>query len=57
MVAVAAKDPIHYETQSQENQTLLGEDGNKTMGDLMNNLLKYEVFEGRMRSELGYSPE
>ncbi len=56
MVAVAAKDPIHYETQSQENQALLGEDGNKTMGDLMGNLLKYEVFEGHMRPEMGYSP-
>ena len=57
MVAIAAKDAIHYATQSKENETLLGEDGNKTMGDLFSNLLKYEVFEGNMRSELGYSPE
>ena len=57
MVAIAAKDAIHYATQTQENDMLLGEDGKKTMGDLFSNLLNYEVFEGRMRSELGYSPE
>jgi len=57
MVAIAAKDAVHYATQTQENDALLGEDGKKTMGDLFSNLLKYEVFEGNMRSELGYSPE
>jgi len=57
MVAVAAKDAIDYAKQTAEINALLGEDGNKTMGDLFSNLLKYEVFEGRMRSELGYSPE
>jgi Fe-S cluster assembly scaffold protein SufB len=57
MVAVAAKDAVDYAKQTVENDVLLGEDGAKTMGDLFSNLLKYEVFEGRMRSELGYSPE
>ena len=57
MVAIAAKDAVHYATQTQENDALLGEDGKITMGDLFSNLLKYEIFEGRMRSELGYSPE
>ena len=56
MVAIAAKDAIHYATQTQENDALLGEDGKKTMGNLFSNLLKYEVFEGRMRPDMAYSP-
>ena len=56
MVAVAAKDPIDMAQRGADNDKLLGEEGNKTFGTLFNNLSKYEKVEGRIRSELGYSP-
>ncbi|MFS4456692.1 hypothetical protein [Maribacter sp. 2304DJ31-5] len=56
MVAVAAKDAIDYATKASANDKALGEDGDKTMGDLFGNLLKYEEFVGRMRPDMAYSP-
>ncbi len=56
MVAVAAKDEVDYAQKATANDALLGEDGNKMMGDLFSSLLKYEEFIGRMRPDMAYSP-
>ncbi|MCF6222798.1 MAG: hypothetical protein L3J34_03615 [Flavobacteriaceae bacterium] len=55
MVAIAAIDEEDYARQSKENNTLLGADGEKVLGDLFNNLLKYETRIGYIRPDLGYS--
>lgn len=57
MVAIAAKDAVDYAQKSMENGKLLGEEGDRTLGDLFGNLLRYEEFLGRMRPELAYSPQ
>lgn len=57
MVAIASKDPLDQAQMSKENDVLLGEDGNKAMQALFGNLLKYEVYEGRMRPDMAYSPK
>jgi len=56
MVAVAAKDPLDYAQKGMENNELLGEDGQKTMWELMSNLLDYEEIPGNMRPDMAYSP-
>ena len=56
MVAVAAKDPVDYAQKGMDNQKLLGEDGQKVMGELWEHLLKYEEFIGQMRPDIAYSP-
>ncbi len=56
MVAVAAKDAVSYASNAMTNDALLGEDGNKMMGELFSSLLKYEEFIGRMRPDMAYSP-
>jgi hypothetical protein len=57
MVAIAAKDAVDYEQKSMENGKLLGEEGDKALGELFGNLLRYEEFLGRMRPDLAYSPQ
>jgi len=56
MVAVAAKDPVDYAQKGAANQELLGEDGQKAMGELWGSLLKYEEVAGQMRPDMAYSP-
>ncbi|MCX2720288.1 hypothetical protein [Lentiprolixibacter aurantiacus] len=56
MVAIAAKDPVDYAQSGMDNQKLLGEDGQKVMGELWGNLLKYEEIAGQMRPDMAYSP-
>ncbi len=56
MVAVAAKDAVDHAEKATANDALLGEDGNKMMGDLFGNLIKYEEFVGRMRPDMAFSP-
>jgi len=55
MVAVAAKDEVNYAQKALANDTLLGEDGKKTMWDLFSNLLSYEEIQGQMRPDMAYS--
>lgn len=57
MVAIASKSPLDQAQISKENDALLGEEGNNAMQALFANLLKYEVYEGRMRPDLAYSPK
>ena len=56
MVAVAAKDPVDYAQKGKENNELLGEEGQKTMWELMSNLLDYEEIPGKMRPDMAYAP-
>ena len=56
MVAVAAKDPVDYAQKGAANQELMGEDGQKAMSGLWENLLKYEEFVGQMRPDMAFSP-
>ncbi|MBT8179843.1 MAG: hypothetical protein HKP60_12065 [Eudoraea sp.] len=56
MVAVAAKDPVDYAQKGAANQELMGEDGQKMMSELWENLLKYEEIVGQMRPDMAYSP-
>ena len=56
MVAVAAKDPLDYAQKGAANQELLGEDGQKVMSGLWENLLKYEEFVGQMRPDMAFIP-
>jgi len=57
MVSIAAKDEMDYARQSNENDELLGDEGKKVLGELMSNLLKYEVMLANIRPDLSYSPE
>lgn len=56
MVAIAAKDAADYANKIAENNTLLGEEWQKTYGDFIGTLIKYEPIEGQMRPDMGYSP-
>lgn len=56
MVAIAAKDPVDYAQKGMDNQKLLGEEGQKVMGALWENLLDYEEINGQMRPDMAYSP-
>lgn len=56
MVAVAAKDAVDYAVSAKENQALLGEEGQKAMGELYENLLSYDEIVGEMRPDMAYSP-
>ncbi|SHG22200.1 hypothetical protein [Flagellimonas flava] len=56
MVAVAAKDGTAYETQSAENDKLLGPEAMEVFGGVMQHITKMEEFSGRMRADLAYSP-
>ncbi len=56
VAVVAAKDAEDYAKKSKENDALLGEEGKKLFGEMMEYVLKYEVETGRMHPELAYSP-
>lgn len=57
MVAIAAKDAVDYAQKGAENDVLIGEEGDKVMGDLFGHLLKYEEYIGRMRPDMAYAPQ
>jgi hypothetical protein len=57
MVAIVAKDAVDYAQKSMENGKLLGEEGDKALGELFGNLLGCEAFLGSMRPDLAYSPQ
>jgi hypothetical protein len=54
MVAIAAKDAEEYARKGAENDALIGEEGQKIMGDLFGNLLKHEEIRGDIRRDLMY---
>lgn len=56
MVAIAAKDAVDYAVSAKENQALMGEEGQKIMGELYKNLLRYDEIVGEMRPDMAYSP-
>ncbi|WP_299161473.1 hypothetical protein [uncultured Eudoraea sp.] len=56
MVAVAAKNAADYSAKVDSNNELLGDEWPKLYNELRSNLLKYEVFSGRMRPDMAYSP-
>jgi hypothetical protein len=57
MVAIAAKDEEHMAQKGKANKELFGEDGQKTMWEMYQNVLKYEKMEAEMRPDLGYSSQ
>ena len=56
MVAVAAKDAADYANKIAENNETMGDEWLDTYNSFMATLDKYEVFEGVMRPDMGYSP-
>ncbi|TAI49227.1 hypothetical protein [Flagellimonas allohymeniacidonis] len=56
MVAVAAKDGAHFETRSDENDALLGEERHAVFGKVMQYVTSMEEITGQMRPDLAYSP-
>ncbi len=56
MVAVAAKNDADYSAKASANNELLGDEWPKLYNELRSNLLKFEVFSGRMRPDMAYSP-
>ena len=56
MVAIAAKSPADYAEKIEQNNALLGQEWQKIYGEFMDTMLDYEVVEGRMRPDMGYSP-
>ncbi|NNL02973.1 MAG: hypothetical protein HKP39_11925 [Eudoraea sp.] len=56
MVAAAAKNPTDYSAKVAANNELLGDEWPKLYGELRSHLLKFEVFSGRMRPDMAYSP-
>lgn len=57
MVAIAAKDAGDYAKKIADNNALLGEEWAKTFNKFMGALLDYEQLEGRVRPDMGYSPQ
>ncbi len=57
MVAVAAKDGQTFEAMDAANNALLGADGEKDFGDMLQYVAKYEEVTGRMRPDLAYTPK
>jgi hypothetical protein len=55
MVAIAYKDQVDQAQKSKANNALMGEEDKKVFDNLFQNLLKYEVMEGWIRPDLGYS--
>ena len=57
MVAIAAKDGADYEAMDAANNALLGPEAEKTFGEMMKYITKFEEVTGRMRPDLAYSPK
>lgn len=55
LVTISAKNAQSYAQLSTENDTLLGDEGEKMMQELYGLLESYEVKTGRMRPDLGYT--
>ncbi len=55
IVSIAAKDEMDMATKSEENRKLLGEEGQKVMYELFENVLEIEEIEGVMRPDLATS--
>jgi len=55
LVTISAKDAQSYEKLSKETETLLGNEGEKLMGELFALLDSYETKTGWMRPDLGYA--
>lgn len=56
VAVLSAKDAEDYAKKSKANDVLLGEEGKKLFGQIMEYVLKYEVETGEMHPELAYSP-
>jgi hypothetical protein len=52
LVSIAAKDELDMATKGNANDLLLGEQRQKLMGDLFQNVLNIEEIEGNMRPDL-----
>ena len=55
MVAIAAKDQEHMVKKGNINKELFGEEGQKKMWEMYQNVLKYEKVEADMRPDLAYA--
>lgn len=55
IVSIAAKDEMDMARKSEENRKLLGEEGQKVMYELFENVEKIEEIEGEMRPDLATS--
>ncbi|OIQ29618.1 MAG: hypothetical protein BM564_05250 [Bacteroidetes bacterium MedPE-SWsnd-G2] len=57
MIAVSSKDGLSFETESEANDKLLGDERYKVFNELLKHLTKIEEQTGMMRPELAYVPE
>jgi hypothetical protein len=55
LVAISAKDEQSYAKQSDENEALLGDEGKKLLGDLFENISRYDPVTGYIRTDLSYN--
>lgn len=55
MVAIAAKDQEHMVKKGNINKELFGQEGQKKMWEMYQNVLKYEKVEADMRPDLAYA--
>lgn len=55
LVAMAAKDPIHFHEKMKANRELLGEDAKKLQMEMLKLMERSEMMIGWIRPELGYS--
>lgn len=57
IVAIAAENTADYANKIMENNTMMGEEWVNTYNDFIGSLEHYDVLEGRMRPDMGYSPQ
>ncbi|NNC45857.1 MAG: hypothetical protein HKN99_08250, partial [Winogradskyella sp.] len=55
LVSIAAKDEVDMATKGKANQDLMGDDGQKVMFNMFQNIRSIEEIEGMMRPDVGIS--
>ena len=55
VAVISAKDEQSYIKTSDETEALLGEEGRKAIDDLMKTAERYEVIDGYLKADLGYT--
>lgn len=55
LVVISAKDELSYAKQSEENETLIGDEGKKLLDDLFKNISRYDPVTGYIHPDLSYT--
>lgn len=55
LVVISAKDELSYAKQSDENDALIGDEGKKLLGDLFQNISRYDPVTGYIIPDLSYT--